>query len=131
MSMAFAPTNGDVSQPSTLTISLAQLNAGAAISLTADLVNTLPAGMTIAATPSASTTCPSATLTAAPGAGTITLGTGAQIPTAGCAVSVPVQVAAPGIYLNTIAANSLQTSAGNYTSATSATYQATAAGFVT
>ncbi|RYD16983.1 MAG: hypothetical protein EOP90_03260, partial [Lysobacteraceae bacterium] len=131
MSMAFAPSNGDVSQPSTLSISLSQFNAAAPISLTADLVNTLPAGMTIAAAPAASTNCPAATLTAVAGTGTITFGAGALIPAAGCSVNVPIQVAAPGIYVNTIAPNSLQTSAGNYTSATSATYQATAAGFVT
>jgi hypothetical protein len=133
LSKAFAPTMADATQPTTLTLSLGQYNAASAsIALTADLVDTLPAGMTVSATPNASTTCTgSGTLTAAAGASSITLGTGAEIPPAGCTVTVDIQVAGPGNYANTIPANSLKTSAGNYASAVSANYQATAPGFVT
>ncbi|HEX7769233.1 MAG TPA: GEVED domain-containing protein, partial [Dokdonella sp.] len=59
LAMAFSPPYADASLPTTLTISLGQLNADvSSLTLTANLVDTLPAGMTVAATPNASTTCP-------------------------------------------------------------------------
>ena len=131
LSKAFAPTNADVAQTTTLTLSLGQINATAAsMTLTADLVDTFPTGMTIAATPNASTTCPSGTLTAVAGAGSVTLATGAKIPPAGCTVKVNVKAASAGIYVNTIAANSLKTDGGNVAAAVTANYQATQAGVV-
>ncbi|KAB2897009.1 MAG: hypothetical protein F9K31_12555, partial [Dokdonella sp.] len=132
LSKSFSPAFGDVSQVSTLTLALGQYNADvASLTLVADLVDTLPAGMTVATTPNASTTCSGGSLTAAAGTGSVTLATGAQIPPAGCTVTVDVQVAAPGNYANTIPANTLQTDTGNYATAASAIYQATSPGFVT
>ncbi len=131
ISKAFAPTNADVSASTTLTISLGQINATAAsMTLTAALVDTFPTGMTVATVPNVSTTCPSGTVTAAAGAGSVTLSTGAKIPPAGCIVKVDVKAASAGIYVNTITGNALQTDAGNYGAAVSATYQATSPGVV-
>ncbi|HEY6545674.1 MAG TPA: GEVED domain-containing protein, partial [Dokdonella sp.] len=132
LAKAFSPPYADASLPTTLTISLGQLNADvASLTLTANLVDTLPAGMTVAATPNASTTCPSGVVTAVAGSGSVALATGAQIPPAGCNVSVDVQVAAAGTFANTFAANSLQTDGGNYAPAVTAYYQATAPGLPT
>ncbi len=132
LAKSFSPTNGDITLPTTLTLSLGQLNAAAAsLTLTANLVDTLPTGMTVAATPSESTTCPSGTVTAVPAASTITLGTGAQIPPAGCTVTVKVQVATVGVFTNSIPAGALQTDAGNYGAIASATYTSTSPGVVT
>ncbi|HEY0231558.1 MAG TPA: GEVED domain-containing protein, partial [Dokdonella sp.] len=130
MTKAFAPTNADASLPSTLTISLGANASATPLTLTADLVDTFPAGMTVATTPNASTSCSAATLTAASGAGSVTLASGAQIPPAGCSISVDVQVAAAAVYVNTIPAGSLQTNGGSYAAAVSATYQATSPGVV-
>jgi len=131
LSKAFAPTNADASQTATLTISLST-NAGTApLNLTADLVDTLPAGMTVASSPNASTSCTGASLTAAAAASSVTLAAGAQIPPPGCTINVDVQVAAAAIYVNTISAGALQTDGGAYTVATSANYQATSPGVIT
>jgi len=126
---AFAPSNGPVGATSTLTISLAH-PAGPA-TLTADLVDTLPAGLVVAATPNASTTCTGGTATAVAGGGSVALNTGATIPASGCVVKVDVTTSAPGIYVNTIAAGALQTDVGNNAAAGTANYQATQPGFVT
>ena len=132
MSVAFAPAYADASLPTTLTISLGQFAADAGpLALVADLVNTLPAGMTVAATPNASTTCPAGTLTADPAAGTITLATGAQIPPTGCSVSVDVQVAGPANYANSLPSNALRTTGGNFVPVVTGYYQATAPGLPT
>lgn len=125
---AFAPAAGDVALPTTLTISLGQLNGAGTATTTAALTDTLPAGLSVAATPNASTTCPSGVVTAAAASGTVTLGTGAQIPMGGCNVTVNVQAAATGIYVNTIAAGALQTDIGNSASAATANYRALSAG---
>ena len=126
---AFAPTNTPVGTPSTLTISLASPSGIA--TLTSDLVDTLPAGLVVASTPNASTTCTSGIVAAPAGSGTVALQSGAKIPVAGCTVSVNVSAAAPGIFPNTIAAGALVTDLGNSPSAASAVYQATQAGAVT
>jgi hypothetical protein len=131
LSKSFAPTNADASLPSTLTISLGANASSTPLTLTADLVDPLPSGMTVAATPNASTTCTAGVVTATAGAASVTLASGAQIPPANCSISVDVQVAAAAIYVNTIPANALQTNAGNYGAAASATYQATAPGVIT
>ncbi|HET9032504.1 MAG TPA: GEVED domain-containing protein, partial [Dokdonella sp.] len=122
LSKAFSPAGTEYVLPTTLTISLGQLNAVATITTTAALTDTLPAGLSVAATPNESTTCPSGVVTAAVGTGTVTLASGAQIPPTGCTVSVDVQAAAAGAYVNTIAAGALQTDAGNNVSAASATF---------
>ncbi|HEY6942205.1 proprotein convertase P-domain-containing protein [Dokdonella sp.] len=108
---AFAPSTVQINTDSTLTITLTNPTTGAA-TLTADLVDTLPAGL-VATAASATTTC-----TGGAGAsntsGSVTLGTGAVIPPNGtCVVAVTVNSATAGSYVNTIPAGALQTNIGN------------------
>jgi len=125
LSKAFVPTSVETNVTSTLTITLN--NAGpTASTLSADLIDTFPAGLVVAATPAASTTCASGTVTAVAGAGSVSLGTGAQIPAAGsCTVDVAVSSATDGSFENTIPAGALQTDSGNNASAASATLTVT------
>ena len=110
---------------STLTITLNNSDPAPA-EIQAALVDTLPAGVVIAATPNAGTTCEgSGVVGATPGGNTVTLQPSGRIPgatgtTAGtCTVTVDVTAAAAGSYLNTLPANALKTSHGyNLTPAT-------------
>ncbi|MBX3699144.1 MAG: S8 family serine peptidase [Dokdonella sp.] len=125
LSKAFSPSSVVVDVPSTLTLTLN--NAGPTIStLSADLVDTFPAGLVVAATPASSTTCPSGAVTAVAGSGSVTLGSGAQIPATGsCTVSVDVTSSSAGSYDNTVAAGALQTNNGNNAAPASATLTVT------
>jgi len=121
LSKAFAPTQVLANTPSTLTITLRNNSQPTAAVLSADLVDTLPTGLVVAATPNAATTC-TGTLTANAGAGTITLASGAEIPASNsCTITVDVTGAADGTYLNTIPAGALQTQHGNNAMAANAT----------
>lgn len=126
VSKAFAPALQTVDLPSTLTVSLSVMNSTGTLTTTADLVDTLPAGVVVAPTPNASTTC-GGTVTANAGAGTVTLVSGATIPANGCSFRADVVAAAPGVYVNTLPAGALQTSAGNSVAAASASYRTIAA----
>ncbi|MBK7210698.1 MAG: S8 family serine peptidase [Xanthomonadales bacterium] len=119
VSKAFAPVGVEAGVPSTLTISLGN-SAATAATLTAPLTDTFPAGMVVAATPNASTTCTAGVVTATAGSGSASLGSGAQIPPGGCTVKVDVSSATNQDYTNTISAGGLQTSNGNNASAASA-----------
>jgi hypothetical protein len=112
---AFAPASIPNPGTSTLTVTLDNsANATLAATLTADLVDTFPAGLVAATPANAATTCTTGTATAADGGSSLTLGTGAQIPAGGtCTVTVSVTSATDGTYTNTIAAGSLQTDLGN------------------
>jgi len=101
----------------TLTITLANPNAGAA-TLTAELVDTLPAGLTVETTLPASGTCDLAGVVLA--AGSVTYQTGRTIPPGNCTIVVSVRVAGPGNYVNTIPAGALATTLGNNPAAASA-----------
>lgn len=127
LTQAFAPTSAAVGAVSTLTLSLSYPSGGATLS--SALVDTLPVGLSVAATPNASTTCPGGVVSTT--AGSLTLAAGAQIPAAGCTVSVDVSAAAPGIFTNDLPVGALQTSAGANPAATSENYQATQAGVQT
>jgi hypothetical protein len=121
---AFSPTSITAGGVSRLTITLNNANASL-ISLTAALTDTLPAGVLIAATPTASTTC-TGTVTATAGSSTVSLATGSTIPAAGsCTVSVNVTSAVAGSHVNTIAVGALQTSSGNNAVAATATLAVT------
>lgn len=110
----FAPTAVDAGEPSTLTISLTNITQSSAAVLSSPLVDTLPAGMVVAASPNASTTCPGGSVIATPGGGSVTLGAGAQIPASGeCAVSVDVSAGVDGTYLNSLSAGALVTQFGS------------------
>ena len=62
----------------------------------------LPSGMTVAATPNASTTCGGATLTANAGTGSFSLSGATLAPAASCTATVSVTVANAGTFVNTI-----------------------------
>jgi uncharacterized repeat protein (TIGR01451 family) len=113
LGQAFSPATINAGGVSTLTITLSN-PSGAAATLTAPLVDTLPSGMVIAPTPTASTTCGGgASVTATAGASTVTLSSGSSIPATGsCTLTVNVTAAVGGSYLNTLPAGALVTSNG-------------------
>ena len=111
MAMAFAPEVGTVPVTSTLTFTFGNINPNPAV-LTADFLNTLPAGMEVA-TPSAATTTCSGTLTAVDGGNTFTLGNGGAIPVGGCTLSVDITATVGGNYVYSVPAGALQTDMGN------------------
>ena len=120
-SKAFAPSSVGIGAASTLTVTLTNPTATAA-ALSADLADTFPAGLVVAATPNASTTCGGA-VTANAGDGSVTLAaTGSTIPANGaCTLAVDVSAAAAGSYANTIPAGALQTDQGDSAIAANAT----------
>ena len=110
---AFSPAANGPGGISTLTITLTNPNATAA-TLSAPLVDSLPAGVTIASSPNASTTCGGGLVTATAGGSLVTLSAGSTIPAGGsCTVIANVTASTPGSYTNTIAVDALQTSNGN------------------
>lgn len=111
---AFNPTTINAGGISTLTITLSNPEPTLA-TLTAALVDTLPAGVLVAPVPNASSTCGgAAALIAVAGSNTVTLPAGRTIPAAGsCTISVDVTAGVAGTYLNTLLAGTLQTSNGN------------------
>ena len=76
-----------------------------------DFSDNLPAGLIIATTPNASTTCIGGTLTALIGTGTVTYSGGTVSANSSCTVSVDVSAAAAGTYVNTT--GDLTSSTGN------------------
>jgi hypothetical protein len=121
LAVAFGPASIVAGATSTLTITLSNPNATTA-TLSANLVDTFPANLIVAAAPNASTTCSAGALTAAAGATSVTLAAGAGIPAAGtCIVQVAVTSAAANSYVNTLAAGSLQTNVGSNAGAATAT----------
>jgi len=107
----FSPATINAGGVSTLTITLSNANATAA-SLTAQLIDTLPSGVTIAATPNAGTTC-GGTVTANTGGSTVTLTGGSIAASGSCTVTVSVTAPGGGSYINSLPAGALQTSNGN------------------
>jgi len=124
ISKVFSPVSIPVSGTSTLSISFANNNAAAA-TLTADLVDTLPAGVTVASTPNLTVGagCTAAkVVTPLAGSTSVTYQSGGTIPASGgCTITVDVTSSTTGVYTNTINAGALQTSVGNNAVATSST----------
>jgi hypothetical protein len=114
LAKAFSPVLIGVGGVSTLTITLVNTSSGVA-TLTAPLIDTLPSGVVIAAPPNANTTCGgSGAVVATAGGTTATLPAGRSIPAVGtCTVTVNVTGSTVGSFLNTLAANALQTNVGN------------------
>jgi serine protease len=107
IAQTFAPASVGVTVASTLTITLGNSNAFALTQ--AQLTDTLPASLTIASSPAATTTCTGAALSLTATTNTATL-TGAIIPViSSCTVALTVSSATAGSYTNTIAANALST----------------------
>jgi len=126
LSKAFAPASVPVDTPSTVTLTLGNTNASAD-TLTADLIDTLPAGLVLAAAPNAATTCTNGMVTASAGSSVFALTSGAQIPSGSCTVTVDVESDSAGDYVNTIAADALQTDAGSNAAQATATLTVTPA----
>jgi uncharacterized repeat protein (TIGR01451 family) len=126
---AFSPTTIAAGGVSTLTITLSNGNA-TATTLISPLTDTLPAGMVIAPTPNASTTCNigvvglgGGVVSATPGGSTVTLSTESTIPGGPGSCTVTVNVTAAGLcsFPNTLSAGALVTNLGNNPGAVSAT----------
>ena len=118
---AFAPTQVLANAPSTLTITLKNLDNTVNAVLTTPFTDAFPPNLVVAAVPNASTTCPSGTVTANAGAGSVSLGSGAVIPAgATCLVKVDVSSAVDGTYVNTIPVGALVTDQGDNPFAASA-----------
>jgi uncharacterized repeat protein (TIGR01451 family) len=96
-----SPTNINVGQPSTLTITVT--NPASGINLTnLGFVDTMPAGMIFAASPIPSTTCTSGTITKNPSSNSFALA-GASLGAGGsCNVSLPVTLNVTGNRTNTV-----------------------------
>ena len=117
---AFAPTTINPGGTSRLTITLANPNASVA-TLTADLVDTLPANVLVATPPALGGTC-SGTKEAVAGGNTVTYKVGGTIAANNsCTVEVNVtSTVSGGPYVNTIGVGALQTSVGNNGASTTA-----------
>lgn len=113
LSKSFSPTTINAGGVSLLTITLSNPSAQIA-TLTAPLVDTLPAGVLIAPLPNVATTCGGVGAPiAVAGASSVTLPAGRSIPANGsCTVTVNVTAAAAGVYVNTLLAGALVTSNG-------------------
>lgn len=111
---AFSPSSNGPGGISTLTITLTNNNATAA-TLSAALVDTLPAGVVLAASPNASTTCGGGVIATA-GGSSVTLSAGNAIPGGApgtCTVIANVTSATAATYTNTIGVGALTTNNGN------------------
>jgi uncharacterized repeat protein (TIGR01451 family) len=120
LSKAFSPAAIFPSGVSRLTISVANTASGALALSAVSLTDTLPAGVTVATTPNASTTCGGGTVTAVAGGGSVALGGGSVAAGATCTISVNVTSTVAGVHANTIPAGAF-TSAQGATNATPAT----------
>ena len=115
LSKAFSPAIITAPAGSTLTITLGN-NSGSTATLSADLTDNLPSGVTIVGSPS--TTCGGSGATAT--ASSVTLPSGSTIPAAGCTVTVNVTAAAGASYLNELPIGALRTDKGSNAVPTSA-----------
>lgn len=95
---------------SMLTISLTNANSTAAI-LSADLVDTLPAGLSVNTSVAPSGTCDTAGVVLA--SNSVTYLAGRSVPPGGCTIIAMVQAGSSGRYVNTIPAGALQTNLGS------------------
>lgn len=99
-SMAFAPAS--ILQGGSSTVTFTIDNTALAVAATSlDFTNTFPAGVALAATPNASTTCTGGALTATAGAGAVSYTGGSVAAGASCTVSVDVTASTSGAKANT------------------------------
>lgn len=102
-SKAFSPVSVLPGDPSTLTLTINN-SANAAPVSSLDFTDNLPAGMSLATPPNASTTCTGGTLTAVAGTQVISYTGGSLAAGANCTVQADVVVSSNGQYLNTTGA---------------------------
>ena len=114
---AFAVGSLASSSNTNLTVTVGNSNGGA-ISLTSALTDTFPAGMTIN---TAGNTGACAGVRRHGRCGNFVLANGTAIPAGGCTIIVNVKSSTAGAAINTIAAGTLQTVAGNNAAAATAT----------
>ncbi len=128
VSVAFAPNSIMPGGTATLTITFTNISSTAA-TLTAPFVDTLPAGVTVAGAPGASTTCAgSGALFGAPGDSSAGLGSGYSIaPNGSCTFSVQVTAQA-GTYVDIIDAGAVESTGGSNGFSSSATLHVSAFG---
>jgi uncharacterized repeat protein (TIGR01451 family) len=109
----FDPTRIMNGETSTLTIKLSNVSQSTAAVLSEAFTDSLPAGLVVAPTPNAATTC-AGTLSAVASSGAVSLAAGASIPAAGtCTISVDVTATVSGNYLNRLPAGALKTQHGS------------------
>tara|TARA_R110002049_G_scaffold44333_3_gene129858 strand:- start:97926 stop:106268 length:8343 start_codon:yes stop_codon:yes gene_type:complete len=112
----FAPAA--IAQGATSTLTFSIDSSTALVSVTAlDFTNNLPAGVVLADTPNASTTCTGGTLTAVAGSGTISYSGGSVAAAGSCAIVADVTSVTVGPALNT--SGDLTSSQGNSGTASS------------
>jgi uncharacterized repeat protein (TIGR01451 family) len=104
LSKAFAPATILPGGTSVLTISIINTAAGSAQLTGLALTDNLPANVTIAATPNASTTCTGGMVTAVAAATSVGLAGGSVAPNTTCTITVSVTGTISGIYTNTVGA---------------------------
>ncbi len=109
---SFSPATIPVGGTSTLTIDVANTSAGAVALTSVAITDALPAGVTIASTPAASTTCPSGSLSAIAGGTSVALSGASLAANASCTIVVNVTSASAGSYTNTIPANAVTSTQG-------------------
>ena len=129
---SFSPVSTPSGGVSTLTLQLGNANS-AAITLTADLVDTLPIapGALVIASPNGlSGTCTLGSVSATAGSGVIRYTNGAPIPPNGCSINVNVTGVTNGTYTNTIPANALQTNVGSNVQPATAALEISPLGFI-
>ena len=112
LTKAFTPPSITVNGTSSLTVTIANTNAGAIALTGLRVTDALPAGVTIAATPNGSTTCAGGAVTATAGASTFALAGGGVAAAATCTVTVSVTSAVAGSYTNTIPASAVGSTQG-------------------
>ncbi|MEZ4961033.1 MAG: MopE-related protein [Saprospiraceae bacterium] len=107
---AFSPDQIFVGNTSTLVFTID--NSASTLAATGlNFTDNLPAGMVVAASPAASTTCTGGTLSATAGSSTISYNGGTVAALSGCTVQVNVTSSTPGLYVNTT--GNLTSSLGN------------------
>ncbi len=118
LATSFSPTSISPGGTSTLTLTLSNADTAPAV-LSSNLVDTLPANLTVVAGTAATTCTGGAGVSATPTA--ITLASGAVIPAQGnCAVTASVTSSTIATLTNLLPANSLTTDIGSFLEATSA-----------
>ena len=125
VSKSFSPATATaVPATSTLTLTFPNTNYTENF-VAANIVDTLPSGMTIASPSGLGGTCRTTagnTVTANAGSSTITFASGGRIPSGGCTITVNTTVSSFGTYTNTITSGSLRTIIGDYNVAALATF---------
>ena len=120
LSQAFAPDTIPAGNVATLTVTLGNPN-GTVATLTAPLVETLPAALVVAGTPNVASSCFGGPPTAVAGGSTVTLPSGRSIPIdQSCTFSVDVTSNVAGTHVATLPPAALVTSNGSNASAASA-----------